>query len=688
MSEKGAGYKYTYETTDDSKKFKENFKGVLVDTPEKFEEFLIEVEDSKTMAVDTETNGLDFYKHHICGISVSTSSYNGYYFPFRHLVGVNLPIEYFGRLWELFSNKNILFYNMGFDILMFKNDEEVMKSWIDISEWKVFEVMSLVFNADTNIKKNGLKDMSKTILNREVPTFTDVVGKKKTFDMILPEDGVYYACCDSANTFALYNFLFKLLGKECPFTLKLDNQLSKVMANYYLEQEITLNSGVMVQEGKRLEQEIKDTENEIYKFVGYHFNIGSNKQLSNALLQLGVDTGKRTKMGDMVLDKKVLGKLDHPLVEKIISRNSLMTEKNTYVVKMQEDKGRISYKFFSVPTGRLSSGNKKHPCYMKMNFMNLKKPKPAFYEAVPEESTESILGYGFKRVSREETKRSKSNIILDRGFVEGYAPEGNVRRGVTVPDKNEWYFVSCDYSQQELRIAGYLSGDKVLVKAYDHNEDVHKTTAISMFGEDSYDSGRRKDAKTCNFALLYDGTAETIHQNSNIPLTECKILYNSYWKALWQLKQWKRQQVSECYSKGGICYTAFGRPRRLKHYLTNPSSYIKGFGERSVVSDIVQGTGGDVLRIVLVRLNNRLFSHKDYKDVTQFVGCVHDEVNFAVRKEAFQEVIKIIKEAMEINVPKSHGSFMLPIDVEVGYDFGTTFGFHVVGGTWTPKYLD
>jgi len=663
---------------DDSKKFREEFRYGLVDTVEKFDRCLESFAKRDVLAVDTESSGLDFENDLICGASVSVSGYMGLYFPFRHLVGQNLPIECLQRLVDVLKIKRLLFFNGTHDLLMFKHDPDIT---VNVDEWRTFEVMALVYNGDSNIKKNSLEAMQLFYLNRVVPSLKAVTGNTMKFNQILPEDGTYYACCDSAGTYALYDHLSPILLRECRGVVQLDSLLAKRMT-FYSEQKIHVRTDIMAREAERVEGEIEDLENAIFDAVGYMFNIDSPPQLSKALLSIGVDTGLRTKKGDMVVNKKVVkSRLDHEIGAMITKRNSLSTQLSSFFGKLTDDTGRIQYKIFRAPTGRLVSGNSgrsPHPCYLRMNYMNLPNPdrKDYFVSYVGNGEENTILGW-------KVFPDGLPNVYKEKAFlVDGMRPEKNVRRGVTVPDLRDWLFCAFDYSQEELRIAGYLSRDPVLVKAYDAGEDIHQATAWEMFGRGNYDGKKRKLAKIGNFSLLFDGTAKTIHKNTGLDMATCKMIYARYWKALCHLKRWKQQMVSQCISNGGICYTAFGRPRRLAYYLTHQKSGVRNFGKRSVVSHIVQGTGGDVLRIVLINLVDFL---KKHADKVKFIGCVHDEVDFAIRKDSFVEMAPKIKKIMEVTVPDLRGGeFKLPVDVSIGYDFGSVFEFQEKDGLWSP----
>ena len=54
-------------------------------------------------------------------------------------------------------------------------------------------------------------------------------------------------------------------------------------------------------------------------------------------------------------------------------------------------------------------------------------------------------------------------------------------------------------SGQELRIPANLSGEEVWVSAFTTGGDVHKETAVRLFGEENYDNSKRKMAKGANF---------------------------------------------------------------------------------------------------------------------------------------------------------------------------------------------
>ncbi len=149
------------------------------------------------------------------------------------------------------------------------------------------------------------------------------------------------------------------------------------------------------------------------------------------------------------------------------------------------------------------------------------------------------------------------------------------------------------------------------------------------------------------------------------------------------LLNWSRTKVSEAYRNGGVVKTAYGRPRRLKHYLTSQENMWRSFGERSVPSHLVSGLCADIMRSVLVRVTNELLI--PFPDQVRWIGCIHDELNLAVNKEHFSAITAEVRKIMEVIIPST--DIRLSTSVEVGYSYGGTFPFEQgATGEWVPKF--
>ena len=707
-------YEHYYKPSPIDTTYSERLKAVLIDDPEEAISLLASVKD-QLISYDSETTGLDFNKDHIVGVSFSVDGESGYYLPFRHSIGKNLPESLLQNVYDFLCNNKILLYNAVFDLLMLKREG------FDIDKIRSFDVMILVFNIDTNEKILNLKKSALRYLGREAPTFQETIGNKATFDEIDPKDCTTYAVYDTASTYAIYMKLFPILSKETKFILKTDAQLTKVML-YINENPVFFDVEAMSEISKEMDEVIKDTEDQTFKFAGRPFRISSAREITHVFTEMGLDTGKRTKAGDMGTAEKDMEKVSHPIASLITKWKSLKKQQGSYADKLgSQTQGFISYKPFGSPTARLASGQEreKNPYFLSINYQNLTKPKEIPCRAIGSNDPDSILGWKFEKVSWETVEQEPEGF-----FVEAPDPYFNVRRAVTVPDKDNWYFVKVDYESQELKAIAGLSKEPLMLEAFKNDEDIYETVGKEMFG-DEYTSAHRQIAKVCVLGLNYGGCLSgntmiitdkgwrqidsllddselkvwngegwkkarafssgiketknivfkdrsilditdnhvvfvlkrnllvekpvcalrdgdmmvlnnqedvkpfkflevdrieegkiqevydievlegkpryfanglmvhnswyTLHMNAGFSESDAKRHYKQYWKTLRHLKRWIDQEIARCYQRNGVCYSVYGRPRRLGAYLRSPNNGMRKFGERSIISHEIQG---------------------------------------------------------------------------------------------------
>ena len=182
---------------------------------------LLDLEKHKTIAIDTETSGLDPYKRDICGYVFGYYPNIGYYIPVRHMVN---PIE--GEelknvrvLLKTFletSGQSKVFFNAKFDIKMLRRDGIRVKGPV--------EDVSLLFPLLTVPTINNslkLKDISREVL--KFKTLGDAALRKAKHgkpEMVekygysfLPFDLVgVYACEDVMMTIQLWEWMKSKMG--------------------------------------------------------------------------------------------------------------------------------------------------------------------------------------------------------------------------------------------------------------------------------------------------------------------------------------------------------------------------------------------------------------------------------------------------------------------------------------------
>jgi hypothetical protein len=138
--------------------------------------------------------------------------------------------------------------------------------------------------------------------------------------------------------------------------------------------------------------------------------------------------------------------------------------------------------------------------------------------------------------------------------------------------------LSFDYSQIELRIAAWLSGDPGLMEIFKRGGDAHSEVASRVFHvrpEDvSYEQRRR--AKVINFGILYGMGVTSLQQSLQ---TRAKRRKNFIINILRRSRGLRRtsMQSNYCREKNGYTKTYFGR-RRYFDGIKSPIPYVRGRG--------------------------------------------------------------------------------------------------------------
>lgn len=292
-----------------------------------------------------------------------------------------------------------------------------------------------------------------------------------------------------------------------------------------------------------------------------------------------------------------------------------------------------------------------------------------------------IMGYKFVYSSYDENGK---HIIPDDsryiGWVEGMDDDLNIRMSISPKllkddGDDDFLYTSFDYAAEELRIAANLSREPNWVKAFTSGDDIHKSTACAIWGEEHYNRDYRKMAKYANFSILYGASSHSLYADSRYgfkSLQEAEDFYNKYKKALPVLFQWQDRIIASAKRKGMI-QTYFGRPRRLRSYYENRQI---GFANRSAGNTSVQGVAGDILKMVMIKLWKALFNNDEYKNDVGWRVAIHDEIGYSIRATKLMEIMKLIKETQSVKLKDWPVEIMT--DPSVGWSMGRVYDFHLV----------
>lgn len=292
-----------------------------------------------------------------------------------------------------------------------------------------------------------------------------------------------------------------------------------------------------------------------------------------------------------------------------------------------------------------------------------------------------IMGYKFVYSSYDE--EGKHIIPEDPtyiGWVEGMDDDLNLRMAISpkmLEDSGDDEFLYCsfDYAAEELRIAANLSREPNWVKAFTSGNDIHKSTACAIWGEEHYNRDYRKMAKYANFSILYGASSHSLYADSRYgfkSLQEAEDFYNKYKKALPTLFQWQDRIIASAKRKG-MLQTFFGRPRRLRSYYENRQI---GFANRSAGNTSVQGVAGDILKMVMIKLWKVVFNNEEFKNDVSWRVAIHDEIGYTIRATKLMRALKVIKETQSVKLPEWPVEIIT--DPSVGWSMGRVYDFHMV----------
>nr|DAR04814.1 MAG TPA: DNA POLYMERASE [Bacteriophage sp.] len=690
-----------------------NFNFVLVESMEDLESIFKDKKDYY-MAFDTETTGLDFEEIDLVGYSFCLDGKTAYYVPVYHFqYEGNLGEESVKFIYErMCEAKKVFMYNMRYDARIMEyygykeNKADLDKRrWMyakfDMSKVDYYDVSVPVWLADTNQKYPSLKWSSLHFLGIEQLHFDEVIENAGSFFYLNPsenEDTVFYAAADALCTFLLATATVKYFT-EAKHSAKFDNLMLYPLLHYENER-IWLDGDVLKNLYIIATDRVDKMERDVYAMIGGQINLNSPVQVAQAFERLGIDTGERTSKGTMSVGIKILADLPKEYVEKFPALKSYINYKKTaklissYIkplLKEYERRGycRFAYKTTEVPTGRLACGKDgKNSFFSPINAQSLPKPHVKMEDVFDlgdrnlfSKKDNIIMGYKFVYSSYDEEGK---HIIPDDptyiGWVEGMDDDLNIRMAISPKmlvdsGDDEFLYCSFDYAAEELRIAANLSREPNWVDAFVHGDDIHKRTAVAIWGEEHYNRDYRKMAKYANFSILYGASSHSLYADSRYgfkSLQEAEDFYNKYKKALPTLFQWQDRLIYSARRKG-MLQTFFGRPRRLRSYYENKQI---GFANRSAGNTSVQGVAGDILKMVMIKLWRALFNNEEFKNDVAWRVAIHDEIGYTIRATKLMRILKIIKETQSVKLPEWPVEIIT--DPSVGWSMGRVYDFHMV----------
>lgn len=225
--------------------------------------------------------------------------------------------------------------------------------------------------------------------------------------------------------------------------------------------------------------------------------------------------------------------------------------------------------------------------------------------------------------------------------------EGRAVRKAFIAEEG-WKLVAIDYSQIELRIAAFLSGDKKLIEIFTRGEDVHRGVAARVFNvpEAEVTADMRRNAKVINFGILYGMGVNALRANLGGETTraEAQEFLNAYFNTFTRLADYLEE--TKAFARAhGYTLTHFGRKRHFPG-MNSSAPFIRAQAERMAINAPVQGTSADITRIAMVRIHEYLTKEK-LGDKVRMLLQVHDELVFEIREDTVSIVLPHLARLME-----------------------------------------
>lgn len=346
-----------------------------------------------------------------------------------------------------------------------------------------------------------------------------------------------------------------------------------------------------------LSEKIDALTKEIYFLADEEFNINSPKQLGVILFEkLGLKPVKKTKTGYSTnVDALEKIKDKHPIVTFLMQYRQYTKLKSTYCDGLSSVINPTTHRIHSnfnqtvTVTGRISS--------TEPNMQNI--------------PTRTELGREIRKM-----------FVAADGYT----------------------LVDADYSQIELRVLAHIANDETMINAFKNNEDIHAVTASQVLGipVNEITKEQRSSAKAVNFGIVYGIGEFSLSQDLGISIKEAKQYIESYLAKYHGVREYMERIKKEA-KENGYVTTMMNRIRYIPE-LQSPNFNLRNFGERVAMNTPIQGSAADIIKLAMVRVDQRLINEKMK---SRLLLQVHDELIVEAHNDEVEEVKKILKEEME-----------------------------------------
>jgi DNA polymerase-1 len=451
----------------------------FVDSPldvEAFESFL---SANTTMAVDTETTGLDIFapgfRVRLVQFGNATEAFVLCALTYPDLIG-----------WALGKGHQLVMHNATYDALVLSNSK---LAGLDELYARTIDTRVMAHILDPRGKQDGsvghgLKALSEKFVDSQAPdggVVLKALFREHGWDWatvpLHNEEYVTYAGLDVLLTMRLYHILSKMLDADAWRLVKFEMRVQAAVARMQVR-GIRLDTSYALSLLPYFDDLAVDGRARAAEW-GVE-NVNSTKQVAEVLEALGANLVERTKTNWKV-DKKVL--------EAIVRFGNPDAAAVALAVMDAKQAGKFKKTYVEKSLAEMDADERLHPWIhsLQARTARMSVSTPPLQQ----------LPSGDWRIRRM--------FIADPGMA----------------------IVAVDYAQVELRVLAVLANERKMIDAVNGGADLHDVTAINLFGN-GFTKAQRKLAKNVGFGRVYGGGAPTLARQAGVTIDEAKKAMRGY----------------------------------------------------------------------------------------------------------------------------------------------------------------
>lgn len=575
----------------------ENVKVHLVNSVDKAHEMMRWLSNQQSIAVDTETTGLDIRTDYVRLVQIG-SRLDGWAIPWAEWNGV------FREIVRKFKGLYIA-HNAKFDVAMLdKTGTHLPRNRI----------------VDTRIMHHILYPTRSTALKNIATRLIDprAAHAQKKLDEALNSRGGWtwatiptdfepywaYGALDTVLTHRIFDILLDKIKEQYAMkALEIENTVQ-----WSIEKMERRGVHVDVAYAKKYKEEFEEYCASVAAWCESEYGIspGSNKDVIRILSDEGVEFFKKTDSGALSLDKEVLSGISHPLAESVLQRRQLQKLASTYLRHYIEevDENDCIHPTINTLGARTSRMSMQQP-----NFQNLPR--------------------------RSET--NKSAQIIRNCVNSRYGRNGSL--------------IMADFDQIEMRAMAHLSEDQGLIDAFLGPDDFFITLARSIYADSTIKDKkdpRRQVTKNAGYAKIYGAGIPKFALTAGIPEDQARFVMKQFDTLFHKVPVFQKRIQAEAIQThretGDMGYVTCPLSGRIHH--ADPGK------EYALVNYVTQGFAAQILKLKIIEL--------DDAGLDEFMILpVHDEIILDTPNENKKDVITTLNDIMNdtslLTVPVTAG---------------------------------